>query len=88
MSALEALRPVSLEEAIGQLINVGERDPLTIARRLADLYGAAPGSPWSDAHRHADALRIVGKRFLIDLWVASRAMANADAQSTTAREAQ
>jgi hypothetical protein len=35
-------------------------------------HPALPGSPWSDAHRHADALRIVGKRFLIDLWVASR----------------
>ena len=33
---------------------------------------ALPGSPWSDAHRHADALRIVGKQFLVDLWVASR----------------
>lgn len=35
-------------------------------------HPAPAGSPWSDAHRHADALRIVGKRFLIDLWVASR----------------
>ncbi len=33
---------------------------------------ALPGSPWSDAHRHADALRIVGKRFLIDLWIANK----------------
>lgn len=36
---------------------------------------ALPGSEWSDAHRHADALRIVGKRFLIDLWEADRARA-------------
>lgn len=35
-------------------------------------HPAEQGSPWSDAHRHADALRIVGKRFLIDLWVASQ----------------
>lgn len=35
-------------------------------------HPALPGSPWSDAHRHADALRIVGKRFLVDLWIASR----------------
>lgn len=39
-------------------------------------HPALPGSPWSDAHRHADALRIVGKRFLIDLWVASRHASN------------
>lgn len=38
-------------------------------------HPAKAGSPWSDAHRHADALRIVGKTFLKDLWVeASRAM--------------
>lgn len=29
---------------------------------------AQPGSPWSDAHRHADALRILGKHFLKELW--------------------
>lgn len=33
---------------------------------------AQPGDPWSDAHRQADALRVIGKRFLIDLWVAAR----------------
>jgi hypothetical protein len=31
---------------------------------------AQPGSPWSDAHKHADALRIVGKEILRDLWKA------------------
>lgn len=29
---------------------------------------AQPGTPWSDGHRHADALRIVAKRILRDLW--------------------
>ena len=29
---------------------------------------AQPGSDWSKAHRHADALRIVGKEILRDLW--------------------
>lgn len=29
---------------------------------------AHPGTPWSDGHRHADALRIVAKRILRDLW--------------------
>jgi hypothetical protein len=33
---------------------------------------AAEGSPWSDAHRHADALRYAGKQFLKELWIASR----------------
>lgn len=33
---------------------------------------AQPGSPWSDAHRHADALRIVGKEFLRALWLEAK----------------
>lgn len=33
---------------------------------------ALPGSPWSNAHRHADALRIVGKEILRDLWLEAR----------------
>ena len=33
---------------------------------------ALPGSPWSKAHQHADALRIVGKEILRDLWVAAK----------------
>lgn len=33
---------------------------------------AATGSPWSLAHQHHDALRIVGKGFLKDLWIAAR----------------
>lgn len=32
---------------------------------------AAEGSPWSAAHQHADALRIVGKELLRDLWRAA-----------------
>ncbi len=36
-------------------------------------HPAVEGSPWSDAHRHADALRVIGKEFLKDLWVASQA---------------
>lgn len=30
---------------------------------------AQPGSPWSDGHKHAHALRIVGKEILRDLWL-------------------
>lgn len=33
---------------------------------------ALAGSPWSPAHQHADALRIVGKEFLRDLWIEAR----------------
>lgn len=33
---------------------------------------AQPGTPWSDAHRHADALRIVSKWLLKELWRAAR----------------
>lgn len=29
---------------------------------------AQPGTPWSDGHKHADALRVVGKQFLKELW--------------------
>ena len=33
---------------------------------------AAPGSPWSAAHQQADALRIVSKELLKQLWLAAR----------------
>lgn len=33
---------------------------------------AQPGTPWSDGHRHADALRIVSKKVLKDLWREAR----------------
>jgi hypothetical protein len=33
---------------------------------------AAAGSPWSKKHQHMDALRIVAKALLRDLWVASK----------------
>jgi hypothetical protein len=35
-------------------------------------HPARAGSAWSDAHRHADALRIVGKELLRDLWSEAR----------------
>lgn len=37
-------------------------------------HPAQPGSPWSDAHKHEAALRLVSKEFLKDLWVAARAI--------------
>ncbi|MDQ6524286.1 hypothetical protein RB608_11775 [Nocardioides sp. LHD-245] len=33
---------------------------------------ALVGTPWSDAHRHADALRVLGKTILRDLWIEAR----------------
>lgn len=33
---------------------------------------AVEGSAWSKAHQHADALRIVGKELLRDLWIAAQ----------------
>lgn len=33
---------------------------------------AVEGSPWSAAHQHADALRIVGKEILRDMWLICR----------------
>lgn len=35
-------------------------------------HPAQPGSAWSDAHRHADALRVTGKTILRDLWLEAR----------------
>lgn len=35
-------------------------------------HPALTGSPWSLAHRHADALRVTGKAILRDLWVEAR----------------
>lgn len=40
---------------------------------------ALAGSPWSDAHRHADALRIVGKEFLRDLWLEAKRLHESEA---------
>jgi hypothetical protein len=49
---------------------------------------AQPGTPWSDGHRHADALRIVSKALLRDLWLVARdihlGQGAVDAHSTSA----
>lgn len=41
---------------------------------------AERGSPWSAGHQHQDALRLLGKAFLRDIWIASRQKSN-DAQA-------
>lgn len=48
-------------------------------------HPAPAGSPLSDAHRHADALRYVAKRVLRDLWEESRRLH--EAADTTVRAA-
>lgn len=35
-------------------------------------HPALVGSPWPDAHRHADALRVTGKTILRDLWLEAK----------------
>lgn len=35
-------------------------------------HPAPIGSAWSDGHKHADAIRVIGKAFLKDLWRAAR----------------
>lgn len=43
-------------------------------RSVYDARRAATADrDWTDGHKHADALRITGKTFLRDLWVAARA---------------
>lgn len=43
---------------------------------------AQPGTPWSDGHRHADALRITSKAILRDLWRESRRLHTQDKDTT------
>lgn len=50
-------------------------------------HPAKTGSPWSDAHRHADAMRYVGKRILREMWRESRRLhtaADADTEKAAA----
>lgn len=67
------------------LLRAGNRDAYDQARmRYAEAchekpcvrcgppgHPAPPGSPLSDGHKHARALRALGKRFLLDLWLAA-----------------
>lgn len=55
--------------------NVAERVHEKLCVRCGPSgHPAQPGSPWSDGHKHAHALRVTGKAFLKDLWVASRSL--------------
>lgn len=44
---------------------------------------AQPGSPWSAKHQHVDALRIVAKQVLKDLWRAARDLRDLPADDAT-----
>lgn len=39
---------------------------------------AVVGTPWKDGHKHADALRVLGKEFLKDLWTAAQEIQRAE----------
>ena len=47
-------------------------------------HPALAGTPWKDSHRHADALRIVGKEILRDLWIAARELHEAPSMAKAA----
>lgn len=40
------------------------------------------GSPWSDAHRHADALRVLGKEILRQLWLEAKRIHELDKEAS------
>lgn len=62
------------------MLKAGNRDVYDARREETKDRG------WTLGHAHADALRIVGKRFLIELWVAARAGHRpAEAHSMNAR---
>jgi hypothetical protein len=46
--------------------------PAVCVRCGPEKKPAQPGSPLSDGHKHARALRIVSKEILKDLWVAAK----------------
>lgn len=55
-------------------VTVGKLHERSCVRCGPTGHPALPGTPWSKAHCHADALRIVGKGFLLDLWIAARSL--------------
>src|SRR5690606_41258620 len=77
--------PKSIAEAMAESVRV-DASPLTGDRKYhyRRVYDARKASTedrgWTDGHRHADALRIVGKEILRDLWTTARAHASLDSQ--------
>lgn len=47
-------------------------DRVHVAECPQCVGSANPGDPWRDGHRHADALRVVAKTVLKDLWIEAR----------------
>lgn len=52
--------------------------PTVCVRCGPEKQPAQPGSPLSDGHKHARALRIVSKEILRDLWIASKDLHKAE----------
>lgn len=52
---------------------VAVRDRFSYRRIYDNRKAATVNRDWTDGHRHADALRIVGKEILRDLWTAAHA---------------
>lgn len=79
--------PTTNPEARAGSVRV-DASPLTGDRKFhyRRVYDARKASTvdrgWTDGHRHADALRIVGKEILRDLWTTARAQDSADSQGS------
>lgn len=77
--------PESMVASIAVLPSVRDR---YYYRRIYDARKAATADrEWTDGHRHADALRIVGKEILRDLWQTSHAQTRSGGLSGLGEEA-
>lgn len=76
------------ESCVKQVAKEGQETPyfrsVYDARRIENADRTYPeghakaGQAWSDGHKHADALRIVGKEFLRELWLFTRKLHGLD----------
>lgn len=84
-------QPISPSSANGAPVGVDLSHDKYHYRRVYDTRKAATegrvdkdGKLWTDGHRHADALRIVGKNILRDLWTAAQRQVDSRGQFGTA----
>lgn len=71
-AVLKAQGPLSVAYYDRKAATEGRLHAAACVRCGPSGHPALEGSPWSDAHRHADALRITGKTILRDLWLEAR----------------
>ncbi len=71
-AVLKAQGPLSVVYYDRKAATEGRLHAATCVRCGPSGKPALEGSPWSDAHRHADALRITGKTILRDLWLEAK----------------